>query len=65
MTEINMGGNEQDIKGNVESPSKGPRTQREVIEQDNIFEIEMTVESDIEGGIDIENECIYGYLMFL
>ena len=60
-----MGGNEQDIKGNVESLSKGPRTQREVIEQDNIFEIEMTVESDIEGGIDIENECIYGYLMFL
>ena len=40
-----MAANEVDIKGNIESPSKGnaagPKTQREVIEQDNIFEIEM------------------------
>ena len=25
----------------------------------------MQVESDAEGGIDIENDCIHGYLMFL
>ena len=25
----------------------------------------MQVESDAEGGIDIENDCIYGYLLFL
>lgn len=25
----------------------------------------MQVESDLEGGIDIENDCIHGYLMFL
>ena len=25
----------------------------------------MQVESDIEGGIDIQNDCIYGYLKFL
>lgn len=25
----------------------------------------MQVDSDVEGGIDIENECIYGYLLFL
>ena len=38
---------------------------KEVIEQSNIFEIEMQVESDVEGGIDIENDCIYGYLQFI
>ena len=41
------------------------KTQREVLHQDNIFEIEMQVESDVEGGIDIETDCIYGYLLFL
>ena len=25
----------------------------------------MQVDSDVEGGIDVENECIHGYLMFL
>jgi len=25
----------------------------------------MQVESDVEGGIDIENECIHGFLKFL
>lgn len=42
-----------------------PKSIKEVIEQDNIFEIEMQVDSDVEGGIDIENECIFGYLLFL
>ena len=36
-----------------------------MIEQDNLFEIEINVSSDVEGGIDIENDCIYGYLLFL
>ena len=35
------------------------------MEQDNIFEIEMQVDTDMEGGIDIENDCIHGYLNFL
>ena len=30
------------------------KTIKEVIHQDNIFEIEMQVETDVEGGIDIE-----------
>jgi hypothetical protein len=46
-------------------PQVKPKSIKEVIEQDNIFEIEMQVDSDVEGGIDIENECIYGYLLFL
>lgn len=46
-------------------PKHEIRTQREVLEQDNIFEIEMQVESDVEGGIDIDNECIYGHLNFI
>jgi hypothetical protein len=25
----------------------------------------MQVDSDIEGGIDIQNDCIYGHLQFL
>ena len=25
----------------------------------------MQVESDVEGGIDIDNECIYGHLNFI
>ena len=25
----------------------------------------MQVESDVEGGIDIDNECIYGHLQFI
>ena len=54
--EIAAGGQGQQIK---------PKSIKEVIEQDNIFEIEMQIESDVEGGIDIENECIYGYLLFL
>ena len=56
-TEIEMGG-----------PAKQRqevRMQREVLEQDNIFEIEMQVESDVEGGVDIDNECIYGHLQFI
>lgn len=36
-----------------------------MLHQDNIFEIEMQVESDLEGGIDVEKDCIYGYLLFL
>lgn len=38
---------------------------KEVIHQDNIFEIEMRIESDIEGGLDIDHDCIHGYLKFL
>ena len=37
-------------------------TQKEVLHQDNIFEIEMKIESDVEGGIDIEHDCIHGHL---
>jgi len=42
-----------------------PSVKKEVIHQDNIFEIEVKVLSDIEGGLDIEHDCIYGYLRFL
>ena len=41
------------------------RTMKEIVHQDNIFEIEMHIESDIEGGIDINHDCIYGHLLFL
>lgn len=54
---------EIDIAGPaMKQPKQEVRMQREVLEQDNIFEIEMQVESDVEGGIDIDNECIYGHL---
>ena len=60
--------NELEIDVGV-SPQKKPqtelKTQQEILEQDNIFEIEMQVESDVEGGIDIDNECIYGHLLFI
>lgn len=38
---------------------------KEVLEQDNIFEIEMHLLSDVEGGVDIESESIHGYLSFI
>ena len=41
------------------------RTVKEVVHQDNIFEVEMHIESDIEGGIDINHDCIFGHLLFL
>ena len=41
------------------------KTQKEVLSQDNIFEIEMQVQSDVEGGIDIKNDCIHGFLLFI
>ena len=48
------------------SPQKEQvKTQREVLEQDNIFEVELQVESDLEGGLDIENDCLHGFLKFL
>ena len=57
---------EIDIAGPaMKQPKPEVRMQREVLEQDNIFEIEMQVESDVEGGIDIDNECIYGHLQFI
>lgn len=47
--------NEIDIMGGPAGTpeKKGPTTVREVVEQDNLFEIEMQVDTDIEGGIDI------------
>lgn len=60
--------NEHEIDMGV-SPQKKQvpevQTRQEILEQDNIFEIEMQVESDVEGGIDIDNECIYGHLNFI
>lgn len=56
---------EIDIAGGPAKQKQEIRMQREVLEQDNIFEIEMQVESDVEGGIDIDNECIYGHLRFI
>ena len=60
--------NEHEIDMGV-SPQKKQapeiQTRQEILEQDNIFEIEMQVESDVEGGIDIDNECIYGHLKFI
>ena len=44
---------------------KGPQITKEVIHQDNIFEIDMRIESDIEGGLDIDHDCIHGHLRFL
>lgn len=55
---------EIDMPGPIKQKTE-MRMQREVLEQDNIFEIEMQVESDVEGGIDIDNECIYGHLKFI
>ena len=59
--------NEHEI--DIGSPQKKQapeiQTRQEILEQDNIFEIEMQVESDVEGGIDIDNECIYGHLKFI
>ena len=59
--------NEVDIMGGPAGTpeKKGPTIVREVVEQDNLFEIEMQVDTDIEGGIDIQNDCIHGHLMFL
>ena len=48
-----------------ELPKKGPQVTKEVIHQDNIFEIEIKIDSDIEGGLDIDHDCIYGHLKFL
>ena len=56
---------EIDIAGGPAKQKQEIRMQKEVLEQDNIFEIEMQVESDVEGGIDIDNECIYGHLRFI
>ena len=41
------------------------KIQKEVLHQDNIFEIDMQIESDLEGGLSIENDCITGSLTFL
>ena len=61
LEEINENGDENiEIAGAKQQ--QNTRTVKEVLEQSNIFEIEMQVESDVEGGIDIENDCIYGYL---
>ena len=38
---------------------------KEIVHQDNIFEIEMQIDNDVEGGIDIQSECIHGHLVFL
>jgi hypothetical protein len=41
------------------------KTEKEVLHQDNIFEVEMHINSDVEGGVDIEHDCIDGFLLFL
>lgn len=41
------------------------KTEKEVLQQDNIFEVEMHINSDVEGGVDIEHDCIDGFLLFL
>ena len=57
---------DQNIEIAASMPSQlKPKSIKEVFSQDNIFEIEMNVDSDVEGGIDIENDCIYGNLLFL
>ena len=40
-------------------------TEKEVLHQDNIFELELHVESDIEGGLDIDQDCLHGHITFL
>jgi hypothetical protein len=42
-----------------------PKVIKEVLEQDNVFEIDMQLNSDVEGGIDIDHECIHGHLKFI
>ena len=42
-----------------------PLQVKEYLHQDNIFEIEVQVDNDVEGGIDTHNDCIYGKLVFL
>ena len=58
--EIDVGGSPQQKKNPADQ-----KTLREIVEQDNILEIEMQVESDVEGGIDIDNDCIHGHLKFV
>ena len=38
---------------------------KEVETQDNIVEIEINIESDVDGGIDIDRENINGHLVFM
>ena len=58
----------ENVEINIKGAAQGNtevRTVREVLHQDNIFEIEMQINSDVEGGIDIDSECIHGHLVFL
>lgn len=38
---------------------------KETETQDNIVEIEINIESDVDGGIDIDRESINGHLVFM
>lgn len=53
------------LKAQNQNEKKEPKINKEIIHQDNIFEIEMKIESDIEGGLDIDHDCIHGHLKFL
>ena len=42
-----------------------PKIVKETETQDNIVEIEINIESDVDGGIDIDKESINGHLVFM
>lgn len=65
-TEMSYSPNENEVEIAATGQNNEPqKAVREVLHQDNIFEIEMQIESDVEGGIDIQQDYLHGYLLFL
>lgn len=62
--EVDVFGQRDNSMG-IHNSGQKQRTEKETLHQDNIFEVEMQVDSDVEGGIDLEQDCIHGFLKFL
>lgn len=54
---------QQRLSENVEE--KQVNIKKEIETQDNIVEIEINIESDVDGGIDIDRESMHGHLIFM
>ena len=54
---------QQRLSENVEE--KQVNIKKETETQDNIVEIEINIESDVDGGIDIDRESMHGHLIFM
>ena len=48
-----------------ENEEKQVNIKKETETQDNIVEIEINIESDVDGGIDIDRENLSGHLIFM